>query len=130
MTSYIRRLDRKHHFTCSTHPRIDIDTETSIFYVKSFRPQSLSKIETHPSHLGKLIYDDTNEEIWSNFYSFRECVHSPLTEGHFRDPIPRRRKIDFEGRGREYDISECVQGIFVVHGSSTDDPEHIWVCEG
>ena len=132
MTSYIRRLDRKHHFTCSTHPRIDIDTETSIFYVKSFRPQSLSKIETHPSHLGKLIYDDTNEEIWSNFYSFRECVHSPLTDSHFRDPIPRRRKIDFEGRGREYGISECVQGIFVVHRSSNDNIGHnfMYKCRG
>ena len=128
MTSYIRRLDRKHHFTCSTHPRIDIDTETSIFYVKSFRPQSLSKIHIFPYNLGRLIYDDTNEEIWSNFYSFRECVHSPLTEGHFRDPIPRRRKIDFEGRGREYGISECVQGIFVVHRSSNDNIGHIFMC--
>ena len=95
MMSYIRRLDGKYHFTCSTHPRID--TETSIFYVNSFRPQSLSKIEIFPYNLGRLIYDDTNEEIWSNFYSFRECVHSPLTDSHFRDPIPRRRKIDFEG---------------------------------
>ena len=125
MMSYIRRLDGKYHFTCSTHPRID--TETSIFYVNSFRPQSLSKIEIFPYNLGRLIYDDTNEEIWSNFYSFRECVHSPLTDSHFRDPIPRGRKIDFEGRGREYDISECVQGIFVVHGSSTNSIGHTFM---
>ena len=126
MMSYIRRLDRKHHFTCSTHPRID--TETSIFYVNSFRPQSLSKIHPHPYNLGTLIYDNTNEEIGSNFYSFLEFVHSPLTDSHFRDPIPRRRKIDFEGRGREYGISECVQGIFVIHGTSTDNIGHNFVC--
>ena len=75
-----------------------------------------------------IIYDDINEEIWSNFYSFRECVHSPLTDSHFRDPIPRGRKIDFEGRGREYGISECVQGIFVVHRSSNDNIGHIFMC--
>ena len=123
--SYIRRLDGKHHFICSTHPRID--TETSIFYVNSFRPQSLLKIHIVPYNLGRLIYDDTNEEIWSKFYSFLECVHSPLTDSHFRDPIPRRRKIDFEERRREYGISECVQGIFVVHRSSTDNIGHNFV---
>ena len=31
---YIRQLDRKYHFICSTRPRID--TETSIFYVIVF----------------------------------------------------------------------------------------------
>ena len=123
--SYIRRLDGKHHFICSTHPRID--TETSIFYVNSFRPQSLLKIHIVPYNLGRLIYDDTNEEIWSKFYLFLECVHSPLTDSHFRDPIPRRRKIDFEGRRREYGIYECVQGMFVVHRSSTDNIGHNFV---
>ena len=79
--------------------------------------------------LTSLCPDDINEEIGSNFYSFLECVHSPLTDSHFRDPIPRRRKIDFEGRRREYGISECVQGIFVVHRSSTDKIGHNFMCK-
>ena len=97
--SSIGRLDRKHDFTCSTHPRINI--ETSIFYGNSFRPEKLLKIDFVSHTLWRLIYDDTIDEIWSNFYSFREYVHSPLTDSHFRGPIPRRRKIDFEVRRRE-----------------------------
>ena len=119
-------MDGKHHFSCFTRPRIDI--ETSIVYVKSFRPENLLKIHIFVYNLGRLDYDDSTEEIWSYFYSIRECGRSPLTDSHFRDPIPRRRKIDFEGRGREYGISKCVQGIFVVHGSSTDNIGHNFMC--
>ena len=124
--SSIGRLDRKHDFTCSTHPRINI--ETSIFYGNSFRPEKLLKIDFVSHTLWRLIYDDTIDEIWSNFYSFREYVHSPLTDSHFRGPIPRRGKIDFEVRRREYGISEYMQGIFVVHGSSTSRIGHTFVC--
>ena len=38
--------------------------------------------------------------------------------------------MDFNVRGRDFSISEHARGIFVVHGSSTNDPEHISMCEG
>ena len=38
--------------------------------------------------------------------------------------------MDFNVRGRDYSISEHARGIFVVHGSSTNDPGHILMCEG
>ena len=79
------------------------------------------------NHL-RLIYDSIDDNPYSNFDWFCECVHSPLTDSHLSDAISRRQKMAFEVRRREYGISEWVSGIFFVHGTSTDGVYHVYVC--
>ena len=55
------------------------------------------------NHL-RIIYDDIDDNADSNFDSFHERVHLPLTDRHLSDPIPRGTKFVFKEEGRECGI--------------------------
>jgi len=59
-----------------------------------------------------MIYDNIDDNADSNFDSFHERVHLPLTDRHLSYPIPRGTKFVFKVEGRECGIPEYILGYF------------------